>query len=96
MGEARRCRMTAQNNPAIALGDPMLDVGNFLAHLRWSANVWQEMAIFAMDLRLTAMHSQINKPSANIQFIEDILQGDDEITETCSMKNAVCPQSPGY
>lgn len=78
MGEVRRCRMTAQNNPAIALGDPMLDVGNFLAHLR-----------------LTAMHSQINKPSANIQFIEDILQGDDEITETCSMKNAVCLQSPG-
>lgn len=60
------------------------NAGNLAAlQLAWrqASNVWQEIAIFAMDLWLTAMHNQISKPPANIKFIEDILQGDDEITE---------------
>lgn len=37
-------RISLVDFEAIALGDPLLDVGNFLAHLRWSVNVWQEIA----------------------------------------------------
>ena len=48
---------------------------------RATANAWQEIALFNMDLRLTSYHNQVYKPPANYKFIDDILAGDDDISE---------------
>ena len=52
-------------------------------HNAWreTAEAWQEIAHFNMDLRLTSIHNQVYKPPANYDFIDDILNGDDEISE---------------
>lgn len=48
---------------------------------RETANAWDEIALFNIDLRLTAIHNQVYKPPANYEFIDDILKGDDGISE---------------
>lgn len=48
---------------------------------RATANAWQEIAFLNLDLRLTSYHNQVYKPPANYEFIDDILSGDDDISE---------------
>lgn len=61
------------------------DIENLDAlHEAWreTANAWAQIAIFNMDLRLTSCHNQVYKPPANYEFINDILTGLDQISET--------------
>ncbi len=48
---------------------------------RQSSNAWEEMINYALDLRLDSFHNQVDKHPLNIEFVEGILNGDDEITE---------------
>ena len=48
---------------------------------RSAADAWEHIALYNMDLWLTALHNQIDKRPANIAFIEDILAGDGELNE---------------
>ena len=48
---------------------------------RDAADAWEAIAIFNMDLRLTAMHNQISKRPVNPAFISEILAGDDALSE---------------
>ncbi len=60
------------------------DVDNLASlHDAWreTANAWDEIALLNLDLRLTSYHNQIYKPPANYKFIDDILTGDDDISE---------------
>lgn len=52
-------------------------------HQAWraTADAWNEIALFNMDLRLTSYHNQVYKPPANYDFIDAIMTGDDEISE---------------
>ncbi len=49
---------------------------------RDASDAWELIALFNMDLRQTALHNQIDKTPANIEFIDDILSGADELTES--------------
>jgi len=48
---------------------------------RETGDAWSEIALLNLDLRLTSYHNQIYKPPPNYDFIDDILAGDDEISE---------------
>ena len=43
---------------------------------RRASNAWEEIALLALDLRITAIHNRIDKPPLNIEFVGDILAGD--------------------
>ncbi len=48
---------------------------------RDASDAWEQIAILDLDLRLTSYHNQIDKRPPNYEFIDDILHGEDEITE---------------
>ena len=49
---------------------------------RDASDAWEQIAIFNLDLRLTSYHNQIDKTPPNYEFIDAILAGQDEITES--------------
>ncbi len=51
------------------------------ASWREAADAWAEIAVLALDLRLTAMHNQISKRPPNPDFLDEILAGDAELSE---------------
>ena len=48
---------------------------------RGASNAWREIAMLTFDLRVTALHNQIDKPPLNVEFVEDFLNGDATINE---------------
>ena len=46
---------------------------------RGASNAWEEIALLALDLRITAIHNRIDKPPLNVEFVGDILTGDEPI-----------------
>ena len=42
---------------------------------RNASDAWHEIAMFSLDLRITAIHNRINKPPLNKDFVADILEG---------------------
>ena len=48
---------------------------------REASDAWERVAIFALDLRLTSYHNQIDKTPPNYDFIDDILAGEDDLSE---------------
>lgn len=61
--------------------DPTID-NLMLVQASWreTSNAWEEIELYAFDLRLSATHNQVDKPPLNVEFVEDILNGDEEIT----------------
>ena len=64
------------------IAEPTLDsLADLQAAWRAASDAWEQIALYNMDLWLTALHNQIDKTPPNIEFIEGVLRGESELSE---------------